>query len=273
MVRAPNSKDYVEHIQQQRLLQFLSGLNDSYNQARRQIMLKSNVPSINQAYAMVIEDESQHSFGLGSSTEKNDPMAMQVGRGQGYRGKKPFMQCEHSGLKGHTKENYYKIIGYPKDFKGKKKFGKNNAGGQFRRGNGNFGGQFGTQQSINAVNNVCGNADVQSQGSSAADLQGTLAGKGPYFTEEQYKQILGLLNKDTNDSQANMAGIATCLISSTITNEWIVDSGVTHHIAATENLSKDGVHARKSSKDKVQYQVSCQWKSREIQGQIGCNGI
>ncbi|XP_070047033.1 uncharacterized protein [Nicotiana tomentosiformis] len=191
------------------------------------------------AYAMVTKDESQHSSsGLSSLSENNDPMAMQVDRGQGYREKKPFMQCEHYGLRGHTKENYHKIIGYPEDFKGEKKFSNNNTRGQFRRGNGNFGGQSGTQQSINVVNNICGSADVQSQSSSTADLQTTLAGKGPYFTEMQYKQILGPLSKDTNDSQANMVGIATCLMTSSFTNEWIVDSSVTHHITSTENLLK-----------------------------------
>ncbi|KAH0636920.1 hypothetical protein KY289_036835 [Solanum tuberosum] len=58
----PQSKDYADHLQQQRLIQFLSGLNDSYDQARRQILLKGTTPSINQAYAMVIEDEIQHSL-------------------------------------------------------------------------------------------------------------------------------------------------------------------------------------------------------------------
>ncbi|XP_070041646.1 uncharacterized protein [Nicotiana tomentosiformis] len=234
IVPASNSREYAEHLQQQMLLQFLSGLNDSYDQVRRQFLLQSNEPSLNQAYAMVIEDESQHSSsGL---NEKIDPMAMQVGRGQGYRGKKPFIQCEHCGLRGHTKKNYYKIIGYPEDFKGKKKFNNSNFGGQPRRGNGNFRGQFGNQQSINAVNNVCGNAasaEVQSQSSSTSDdLHTTLAGKGPNFTEDQYKRILGMLSKDSVDAQANIAG-------------------ATHHITATENLLKDEAHTRKASKDSV----------------------
>ncbi|XP_075083345.1 uncharacterized protein LOC142167089 [Nicotiana tabacum] len=46
LVPTPNS-EYVEHLQQQRLLQFLSGLNGSYDQARRQILLKSEEPTIN----------------------------------------------------------------------------------------------------------------------------------------------------------------------------------------------------------------------------------
>ena len=92
---------------------------------------------------MVIKDELQHSPGLGSVNEKNDLIAMQVGKGQGYTNKNPFLQCEDYGLKGHTKENCYKIIGYPEEFKGKKKLGSGNSGGQYGRCNDNFRGQFG----------------------------------------------------------------------------------------------------------------------------------
>ncbi|XP_075087876.1 uncharacterized protein LOC142169849 [Nicotiana tabacum] len=35
------SKDYIEHLHRQRLLQFLSGLNETYEQARRQILMKT----------------------------------------------------------------------------------------------------------------------------------------------------------------------------------------------------------------------------------------
>nr|XP_009768762.1 PREDICTED: uncharacterized protein LOC104219738 [Nicotiana sylvestris] len=64
MIPSPNcgclkSKENVEHFLQQRLLQFLSGLNDSYDQARRQIIMKTTEPTLNQAYAMIIERESQ----------------------------------------------------------------------------------------------------------------------------------------------------------------------------------------------------------------------
>lgn len=48
---------------------------------------------------MVTEDESQHTSSLGSSSDKNDPLAMQIGISQGYTGKKPFIQWEHCGLK------------------------------------------------------------------------------------------------------------------------------------------------------------------------------
>ena len=57
----PQSKVYNDHLEQIRLIQFLSGLNESYDQARRQILLKGTTPSMNQAYVMIIDAEIQHS--------------------------------------------------------------------------------------------------------------------------------------------------------------------------------------------------------------------
>lgn len=31
------------------------------------------------------------------------------------------MQCKHCGWRGHTKDQFYKIVGYPADFKFKRK--------------------------------------------------------------------------------------------------------------------------------------------------------
>jgi len=63
LVPAPNcecdkSKDFVVHLQKLKLFQFLMGLNESYLQARSQILLMSPLPSVNQAYAMIVSDES-----------------------------------------------------------------------------------------------------------------------------------------------------------------------------------------------------------------------
>lgn len=112
----PQSKEYIDHLQQMRLIQFLSGLNESYDQAHRQILLKGIAPSINQAYAMIIEDEIQHSACMANTIEKPDTIVMNVAKNQGreyYKGRK----CEYCHYIGHTKENCYKLIGYPEDQK------------------------------------------------------------------------------------------------------------------------------------------------------------
>lgn len=50
---------FVEKMQHQRLLQFLMGLKDSYSQAKGQIMMMHTLPTISQAYALVIQYKSQ----------------------------------------------------------------------------------------------------------------------------------------------------------------------------------------------------------------------
>lgn len=48
----------MTHLHQQRVMQFPDGLNDTYDQARRQILMKTIEPTLNQAYAVIIWDES-----------------------------------------------------------------------------------------------------------------------------------------------------------------------------------------------------------------------
>ncbi|OIT29853.1 hypothetical protein A4A49_57974, partial [Nicotiana attenuata] len=56
------------------------------------------------------------------------------------------------------------------------------------------------------------------------------------LTEEQYKQLVGLLKKPTTgDCSSNMAGIASLLCSPSI-EEWIVDSGATYHITHNKEI-------------------------------------
>nr|XP_016443928.1 PREDICTED: uncharacterized protein LOC107769240 [Nicotiana tabacum] len=58
----PESKKYAEHFEYHRLLQFLKGLKDTYSQARSQIMMMSPVPSINKAYSLLMDVESQRNL-------------------------------------------------------------------------------------------------------------------------------------------------------------------------------------------------------------------
>ncbi|XP_070026143.1 uncharacterized protein [Nicotiana sylvestris] len=58
----PESKNYAQHFEARRLLQFLVGLNETYAQARSQIMMMSLVPIINKAYSLLVDQESQKSF-------------------------------------------------------------------------------------------------------------------------------------------------------------------------------------------------------------------
>lgn len=102
-----NTKVYAERAQQQRLLQFLVALNDSYAAARSQILLMSPLPSINQAFAMIIEDEAQRVLVNFTRSGSLDTMAMAArgrGRGQGRGRDGPPPLCTHCHRKGQVKD-------------------------------------------------------------------------------------------------------------------------------------------------------------------------
>ncbi|OIT05165.1 hypothetical protein A4A49_65376, partial [Nicotiana attenuata] len=214
------TRPFIEQFKNLRLLQFLVGLNESNSQVRSQILLKIPVLTVNHAYALVIQEESQCELGV---LEVNrEPLTMTAGQNQGYKAKKIGIGCEHCGYKGYLKENCYKSIGYPPDFKRKKK----------QQGQGNR---------VNA-NMVSEETAGFSQGQFTWIV----------FTESQYKQILDLLNKTpAGDGQALMAGI-TRLLSNTSLCEWIIDTGASHHITCNKEILTNLENINQQSNHKVQ---------------------
>ncbi|XP_049394565.1 uncharacterized protein LOC125858813 [Solanum stenotomum] len=120
-------------------------------------------------------------------------------------------------MKGHTKDNCYKLIGYPADFKGKKKV-------------------------------------------TAASVMSTTPPQHNAITQDQYNQILKLLNKPVlSDSaansqayNANSTGIFASIVSHSILptkhEHWIVDSGATDHMVGNELLLNTSLTVPNSGK-------------------------
>ncbi|OIS96198.1 hypothetical protein A4A49_58555, partial [Nicotiana attenuata] len=209
------SRPYVEHLVRQRLLQFLMGLNESYSHVRSDVLLKRPVLSVNQAYAVVVQEESQRRLGVMDSNK--DPLTMlAAGRGQVFKNKRPGMICEHCGYKGHLKENCYKIIGYPPDFKSKKK-GRYNVTKPFAN-------------TANTEESVIGKNQIQIQ-------------QGSYFIEEQYNQLVNLLSKTSAGENSSIKGASSNLA---------VDSGASHHITFYKNILESIQSINRQSNDRVQ---------------------
>ncbi|XP_075096422.1 uncharacterized protein LOC142174515 [Nicotiana tabacum] len=96
----------------------------SYDQARRQILMKTTEPTLNQAYAMIVESESQltPTSGVNSIVEGNDITSLWSAKDAPQKPKRNFnLFCEHCKIKGHTKENRYQLVGYYPNYKGRKK--------------------------------------------------------------------------------------------------------------------------------------------------------
>jgi len=53
------SVKFKEHFEYQRLLDFLMGLNESYSAARGQILMQTPTPTLNKAFSLIVDHESQ----------------------------------------------------------------------------------------------------------------------------------------------------------------------------------------------------------------------
>ncbi|XP_027769955.1 uncharacterized protein LOC114075978 [Solanum pennellii] len=178
------------------------GLNESFSHVRSDLLLKSEVPSINQAYAIVIQEENQRLLGVVDSNK--EPLTMMAGRGQGqgFKGKKVLpgngnTGCEICGFKNHVTEKCYRLVGYPSDFKSKRK--QSDSSGSYQNNSAGF--KSPGSYSSNAYNNTgnfkpyANNALVDKQ---KQDFE---------FTKEEYNQIKNLLhNKEPSDCKANLIG-------------------------------------------------------------------
>ncbi|KAH0722904.1 hypothetical protein KY289_005948 [Solanum tuberosum] len=155
-----SSKTYVEHLEYQRRMQFLLGLNESYNQSRSQIMMLDPTPGVNKDYSLVMAEESQRILDKSNTTGSDHSVSANAGGmneamaffssgkghmpksgstsqsasnppiGAGFRSnQKRFnnnstFYCDYCNWKGHIRVTYYKLHGYPTDWKRKR---RNNA--------------------------------------------------------------------------------------------------------------------------------------------------
>ncbi|XP_070040673.1 uncharacterized protein [Nicotiana tomentosiformis] len=260
-------------------------LNDSYSQARSQILMMNPLPTVNQAYAMLMSDESQRAVAasagvLGPPPTMNantyDFTALYSAKSNSnpkFR-ENYNVQCEFYKIKGISKENCYNIIGYPSDYKFKKKGGASAHNVMIEHGYSmplyiDSTSQYMSMQSLpmnyghhHAMGKVAekyqvqGNSGSQVQANSAASqVQGAINAKsssqggGFSFTKEQYEQIMLILNNNHNGtssstSQANVAGTTIALLASSSPQEWIIDTGATNHMDLFSDRKHGIIHQK-----------------------------
>ncbi|XP_015159620.1 uncharacterized protein [Solanum tuberosum] len=174
-------------------MMFLMGLNESFSHVRSDLLLKTEVPSINQAYATVVQEESQRLLGVIDSNK--EPLTMMAGRGQGFKGKKSLpgnAPCEICGYKNHVIEKCYRLVGYPPDFKSKRR--QSGSSGSYQN-------NIDASKSTGSYNNN-GNFKPYANNTSTDRHK-----QDCEFTEEEHNQVRNLLqNKESNDCRANLTG-------------------------------------------------------------------
>ncbi|GKE06964.1 hypothetical protein Tco_1398982, partial [Tanacetum coccineum] len=115
--------DFKKHNQLMKLMQFLTGLDNTYMQIKSSILSIETLLDFRNAYAIISNKES-HMIASSNLTETsqrpNDNRNRRTAGGSN-------LVYEERGFNGHTIDRCCKIIGYPPDF-GKKKAGQNNKG-------------------------------------------------------------------------------------------------------------------------------------------------
>ncbi|XP_075076593.1 uncharacterized protein LOC142163228 [Nicotiana tabacum] len=219
----PETREFITHLEQQKLFQFLMGLNDSFSAIKSQMLLMSPSPSVSRAYAMLINKKNQRKVCMTNTpmNEVNDSTALISSRNNSQKFKRyENLYCEFYRTKGHSKDTFYKLVGYPPSFKGKKKQ-------EYRQANATIGDGF------HAKDNVF-------QAATTADPNVERQGVHNYFTDKQYNQIIKLLNHDKGEEfAANMTGNTDSQLTQTCDTPWIIDIGGTNHMTSNINLLTD----------------------------------
>nr|KYP59020.1 hypothetical protein KK1_014445 [Cajanus cajan] len=105
------------------VMSFLMGLNDSFSQIRGQILLSDPLPSIENFFSLVLQDEAQREIAVTSSppVANSDNIAFTVNSSQPATSRNRFTKkerprCAHCDILGHTKDTCYKLVGYPPNY-------------------------------------------------------------------------------------------------------------------------------------------------------------
>ena len=198
-----------------RSIRFLTGLNDSFDIVRAQILLMNPLPPLNKIFSMVMQHERQ--FKISVSVDESKILINSAsygrsqgrGRGNGNGSSNQKRSCTFCGKTNHTVDTCYRKHGFPPNF------GKNSA---------------------------MANHSSLEMHEERDDLDGSKSVRGTEsygFTKDQYEQLVNLLQTSSSAAQVNLVPhvtsgttkLAYALNSSNI-GAWIIDSGASHHICS-----------------------------------------
>lgn len=115
---------WIRLYERKNIVRFLMRLNDSFTQARRQIIMMDPLPEFTKIYNFVARDEQQRNLAPTASepvvfqatVSQVKPRANYSNQGHASQDK-PRPLCSYCGLLGHTIARCYKIHGYPPGYK------------------------------------------------------------------------------------------------------------------------------------------------------------
>ncbi|XP_022024616.1 uncharacterized protein LOC110924952 [Helianthus annuus] len=231
------SKQFNDFNHLIKLMQFLMGLDSTYQYVRTNLLTKETLPTVKDAFSIISREESHLHMKIFSERIPNNTVSFAAKTNQGFDSKKkgirppnPNLKCSHRNKTGHTIEKCFELVGYPTWMTS-----KNN-------------GNKGSRVSNNVITETSDTASLSSAMSS--------------LTSEQVAQLLSLLN-DKSKIDAQSSGFAGRSVDSMCFNSfvdmscetscdpkpvycfsnffkdgnrvgWIIDSGANQHMVMTD---------------------------------------
>ena len=232
-VCACGAKDSIFKAEQdRRLIHFLMGLNEVYTVIRGNILMMNPLPSMGQAFSLLIQEEKQREFKpIGRMSTDSVSLNVRAVDNKGHGGR-PFrtnfqgnsygnsygnygdtnsssggnhyqsnntnrnvIVCDYCKRAGHIKDKCYKLHGYPQNNNN-----QNNRSGSYNGGQ-NFRQQGSSYKGRRVVANVHGSVGdvVSANREEQSQSQGDVL-KSVNFTKEQYGQIMNVLQHFKNEN-------------------------------------------------------------------------
>lgn len=192
------------------------GLDDStYGTVRTNILSTEPLPTLNRAYAMVIQEERVRTI-TRTKEERSEPVAftVQVGKGRNENREKNVV-CSNCSKAGHDSVSCFQLIGYPEWWGDRSRTSGRGAG---RR----HGGQ--RQSAVTGGRGRGGQikANAMQVGSTSKAEQLTDTDKAGIngLNSEQWNKLLNLLN---SEKEGRLSGKQKTI-------EWVIDTGASHHM-------------------------------------------
>ncbi|GJT51217.1 putative RNA-directed DNA polymerase [Tanacetum coccineum] len=203
-----------KHHQLMKLMQFLMGLDDVYQPTRSSLLTQTELPDVKDAFVIVCREESHRGLGSTSGVLKPQVSSFVAKTNDNFKGQNRnnnnfknqnatnrnqsnnynnnnsgtnrtqynSLSCQNCGMKGHTIDRCFEIIGYPPGFK--------------KNSNGNFG---------NNNNKAFPNNNNRGGSSNNVEVQ-TQNGPSPFTTDQISKLISLIGEKENSGVHAKMAG-------------------------------------------------------------------
>jgi transposase InsO family protein len=236
---------------QQKLMQFLMGLNETYSAIRGQILLMNPLPSIRQAYSSVSQEEKQRLLSVTqTATELGGSAAMAVrhnnrGKPKSFSGPdRPYQFLANRS----SQSQDVRPQGERRFDQDRHRFGSGRGRPQCThcdemghwvqkcfKLHGYPSGHPKTRMHSSSISNHHKGFSAANQVSEVShndEVRPTVS-----LSETQLKQLLSLLNNHTEDSSSSKANAVTKPgLSKLNSHNWIIDSGATDHITSSSKL-------------------------------------